>query len=623
MPKVPVMNPYPGNLTNAPPWVPYKGATEPDLVKVALVRALGQGAEIAGEIAAREVRETENSLLTKSLTDFHTGADAIIYTPPGPDGDTSKAGFKYRQGKDALESLTPTREALRKVRDKVASDLPTQRLKEAFLTRADEHLIQTDRDMMSHAAAQADREKDLIFKAKWEQSIKRMGLAFDNPNAQMLEAQDMAAILTDEANRRQMPKEVREQMFAGYKAEAVGAVVDGFLAVNDWAGAERILNTMGDALDTKVLENYRRAILPIKNSGQGEAEARRIIATSTDKTGHFDFAQAQEQLFKMAPGPVYDEARSRVEHHAQVYERQEEDKTEALFNEAYSILDRLGTLTPSPTTPGVRPGDLIRLPQLRAAIQGRKAGLWEQLEMKENRMQQPVPDQQLETPEEMALFYQLTQAAASDPVKFLEVRLPQDYGNRLSNRHLEYMNSLQAEIRRAQAQGAAEYNLLKDARIVNYYAEQAGIIPAGKPESKWNTTQTKNYQALFDWVKTHTDEIRLEGKKPRVEDVEEIVRKGLVKVILVGSGFWGPKQQEVFTFSTRPGDHVHEIIPPEYRQEILRDIAAEKKTPTEDLIQATWAVWKASNRVEETKPPAIEPIELPEAEPFVQTGGKE
>jgi hypothetical protein len=580
---------------------------------------LSQAAKVGASFAeAHYLKEQKEALTTASVeaqTDFQTGLDAILYKPPDANGKADTAGFKYQRGDAAIEKLPGTRKAISDLQAEISGRISNPDLQRAFLQTTSAQIIASDREMMTHVGAEIEGKKDAAFKAKWKATIRTMGTAFDNPERQMVEAVNMRGVLEEEAARRQMPKEVRDEMFASFKAESVEAILKGYLAVNDWQGAEGVLATVGSALDPDVRLSFEQHIRPLKSSTQGEMAARAIIAKA-DVNGKWNTEIAEGLLSSMPAGPIYDEARKRVEHAKGQFDARDADQIDTLWNEAYSILNRLGTLTPTDQTPGATDGDRLRLPQIKASLLRRKAGAWESLEQINDRMNRNLPDREMENPDEVALFAKLLNQAAEDPDGFKDVKLAQDYVNVLSNRHLEHLINISGEIRRVSAQGAAEFNLLLDSKIINYYAAQAKIIPIDVPGKveKWTAGQSTKYQQLFDRVKAETDQIRATGKKPSHEEVETITRKALARVMLQTEGMFGRGERQAFAFEIQPGQHTHEIIPPGYRRAIIAGIESENKASpiaqrpvTEDLIQATWQVFKASHPEGELPPPPPEP----------------
>lgn len=611
MPKVPVEQ-RPTETTNPIPraYLNTNFNTGPNL----LAQAVSAGASFAEAQYNKERKESLESASLEAQTDFQTGLDAILYNPPDPDGKTDNAGFKYQRGDAAIEQLPTTRKAIATLQEEVSNRISDPGLKLDFMRRTSGQIIASDREMMTHVAAEIEGKKDAAFTAKWKASIRTMGTAFDNPERQMVEAVAMRSILDAEAARRQMTKEVRDEMLNAFKAESVAAVLKGYLSVNDWQGAEGVLATAGAALDPDVRLSFEQHLRPLKASTQGEMAARAIIGKA-EVNGKWNADVAEGLLGSMPAGPIYDEARKRVEHAKGQFEARDADQIDTLWNEAYSILNRLGTLTPTDQTPGATDGDRLRLPQIKAALLRRKAGAWDSLEIKEQRMNNPS-DREMETPGEVALFSRLLNQAADDPNTFKDVKLAQDYGTLLSGRHLDHLVNVAAEARRVAAQGAAEFNLLTDSKIINYYAAQAKIIPVDVPgkAEKWTGGQSTKYQQLFDRVKAETDSIRAAGKKPSHEEVETITRKALARVMLQTEGMFGPGERAVFAFEVQPGQHTHEIIPPGYRRAIIQGIEAENRTTpagartlSEDLIQATWQVFKASHPSGELPPPPPEP----------------
>jgi hypothetical protein len=624
MPRVPVVGPETPAIR--PVGTPYQSVSfSPEAFGAGIGAEIQQGAAVADRLYEKWKKEANATARSAAQVRFSEAIDPILYNPPAPQGQqqTGPVGFKYLQGEKAFEALEPTETEIRKIRDEIAASLKDEPTRQEFLDSTAGHLLAANREMMAHVGAEVEQTKDLTFQAKWKRAVRSVGDAYNDPTRQLVESKNMNQAIDDEADRKQIHGVGREEFKAQWQREAVQAALDGFLAANDWQGARDYLNKTGAVLDTKVRESYAKAIEPLKNSVQGEVEARRIIAGAS-RGGSFDLAAAETELGKMEPGPVFDEARRRVEHESSIADAKRADQLEGLFNEAYAIVNRIGTTTPMPETPGATAADLARLPQLKAAIIGRRASLWEGIEQIADRMQRKPPDRDIETPAELETYFRLTQAAATDPLKFLDVRVNQDYGANLSNRHLEHLNALQAEARRVQAQGAAEYNLLTDSKIVNYYAAQANIIPADVPgkTEKWSKNAAAQYQQLFDYVKARTDEIRNAGKKPTHEDVEKITRAGLRQVLLQTQGFFGAGQETVFSFAVKPDQHTHEIIPVQYRRQILEALLAERITPTEDLIQSTWLEWKAKHPDEtETVPP--EPLApLPPTPPPVPPVGR-
>jgi hypothetical protein len=507
----------------------------------------------------------------------------LLYGDPFNPASPGMIGMK---GQQAVAALPAVVDAIDKVYDDQLGKLTNQEQKNLFLSRTMADRLNNHRQAQIHVRAELDAMTSAAYKSRKETFLQGYALADATARPALLDP--MIQLTVEESRRAGEPDEVLKRRLYELREDAHIAAMHNYVAQGQYQAGEAYLTMAGDEMSADVRGKFQKALEPIQQATEAEAKAREILAASTDDLGKIDGIKAATMVNDLPPGQLVHDVRPLVEHQVRLQNENERGAVDELVRQAGAVLEQTGSLGNVPKA-------------LRSAIINRAPDAWLGLERAQHEKARWGKEKADET-EGTALFYDALNLSVDNPETFMDPKktpLHTLYVGKMPARLLLQLEERQARLRASAEAGALDYSLMNDAKIVDYYAVKAGVIPRKVPgrRAPWKTTEAANYQALWDAVKEDMDAIRAEGRKPRREDVDKSAQAHTQKILMEKPGWFGRKSwQESFVFEAPAGAPTQAIIPPSERVLILNGLRQAGEEPTDERIQEVWAYQEAKRR---------------------------
>lgn len=394
------------------------------------------------------------------------------------------------QGKDAMGLPEDLAGEFAQITGELDKELTNDRQRQLAERLKTERGLGIDLTMRRHVSKEMDRYEAEELKGFLSNVVSNVGLHANDPKRVFQELGAGVAALRAHGKNTGMGEEAIKRQVLALQTEAHGTVIERLLT-NDNDRAAKVYFEEAKAagqISGEAVANIEKALEEGALRGESQRQSDKIIATGGTLSEQRAAARAIEDP------KLRDQVMQRIEHEAQVKERETREFDDARFNTAYNTMEKSG-------------GNIRAIPpaQWAAMSPGEKSSLRAEAE----RITRGVP-----VKTDLPTYYGLMERAGDDPANFVTENLLR-YRHLLDDTEFKQLTNIQASIKAGNREAASKQGLgdfLTNKEIVDNTLLQYGITPSGKDQTKEELAATIQFQRTLQTLVA--DEAARTNKKP-------------------------------------------------------------------------------------------------------------